>query len=175
MNCERLWKCPECEYSETFDYDWLAEHGGPVCPKCDCDMELQPQPAPEPRQLPLTHRDAHFDAVPDRQTRTISFILATFKETDAENDVDRSKTAEVVVEQTPCHLRIILDPHGEEHDLLIEQRADRWAIFAHVPCGGDPLCIIETNDRRAVVLDGDDGRELLARQIEEDPYGHSPK
>ena len=25
-------------------YDWLAEHGGPVCEKCDCDMELQPEP-----------------------------------------------------------------------------------------------------------------------------------
>lgn len=25
-------------------YDWLAEHGGPVCEHCDCDMELPPIP-----------------------------------------------------------------------------------------------------------------------------------
>ena len=38
----RTWKCPECELSLEISYDWLAEHGGPICEKCDCDMELQP-------------------------------------------------------------------------------------------------------------------------------------
>ena len=30
-------------------YDWLAEHGGPVCEQCDCDMELQPEAAADDR------------------------------------------------------------------------------------------------------------------------------
>jgi hypothetical protein len=36
----RTWKCPTCGNSLEISYDWLAEHGSPVCPKCDCDMEL---------------------------------------------------------------------------------------------------------------------------------------
>ena len=38
----RTWKCPQCGHTEQISYDWLAEHGGPVCEKCDCDMDLQP-------------------------------------------------------------------------------------------------------------------------------------
>jgi hypothetical protein len=41
MNNARTWKCPECGHTEAISYDWLAEHGGPVCSKDDCDMELQ--------------------------------------------------------------------------------------------------------------------------------------
>jgi peptide subunit release factor 1 (eRF1) len=39
----RTWKCPECGHTEEIGYEWLAEHGGPVCGSCDCDMELQPE------------------------------------------------------------------------------------------------------------------------------------
>ena len=39
----RIWKCPECGETAEISYDWLAEHGGPVCEQCDCDMELQPE------------------------------------------------------------------------------------------------------------------------------------
>jgi len=39
----RIWQCPECGHTETIDQDWLADHGEPVCNKCDCDMELQPK------------------------------------------------------------------------------------------------------------------------------------
>ena len=39
----RTWKCPDCGETAEISYDWLAEHGGPVCGKCDCDMELQPE------------------------------------------------------------------------------------------------------------------------------------
>ena len=39
----RTWKCPECGETTEISYDWLAEHGGPVCDRCDCDMELQPE------------------------------------------------------------------------------------------------------------------------------------
>ena len=43
MSEARVWKCPECGYTEEISYDWLAKLGGPVCDRCDCDMELQPE------------------------------------------------------------------------------------------------------------------------------------
>lgn len=39
----RTWKCPDCGHTEEIGYDWLAEHGGPVCGRCGCDMTLQPE------------------------------------------------------------------------------------------------------------------------------------
>ena len=39
----RTWKCPECGHVEEVDQDWLANHGEPVCERCDVDMELQPK------------------------------------------------------------------------------------------------------------------------------------
>ena len=42
MSTARTWKCPQCGASLEISYDWLAEHGGPVCEHCDCDMDLQP-------------------------------------------------------------------------------------------------------------------------------------
>lgn len=42
MSTARIWKCPQCGLSLEIAYDWLAEHGGPVCEQCDCDMDLQP-------------------------------------------------------------------------------------------------------------------------------------
>jgi hypothetical protein len=42
MSATRTWKCPQCGVSLEIGYDWLAEHGGPVCEHCDCDMDLQP-------------------------------------------------------------------------------------------------------------------------------------
>ena len=42
MSAARTWKCPQCGLSLEITYDWLAEHGGPVCEQCDCDMDLQP-------------------------------------------------------------------------------------------------------------------------------------
>lgn len=45
----RTWKCPDCGKTTEISYDRLAEHGGPVCDKCDCDMELQPEIAADDR------------------------------------------------------------------------------------------------------------------------------
>ena len=42
MSAARTWKCPQCGLSLEIGYDWLAEHGGPVCEQCDCDMDPQP-------------------------------------------------------------------------------------------------------------------------------------
>ena len=39
----RIWECPECGHVEKIDQDWLADHGKPVCTKCDCDMKIQPK------------------------------------------------------------------------------------------------------------------------------------
>ena len=39
----RIWKCPECGHSTEIGPDWLAEHGGPICERCDCDMAFQPE------------------------------------------------------------------------------------------------------------------------------------
>jgi len=49
MSTTRTWKCPDCGKTTEISYDWLAEHGGPVCEKCDCDMELQPEIAVDDR------------------------------------------------------------------------------------------------------------------------------
>ncbi len=43
MSTSRTWKCPECGHTVEINYDWLAEHGGPVCEHCDCDMAIQPE------------------------------------------------------------------------------------------------------------------------------------
>jgi hypothetical protein len=59
----RTWKCPMCGHTEEIGYDWLAEHGGPVCQECDRDMELRPSAeadhvtASEQPRLPVSHRD----------------------------------------------------------------------------------------------------------------------
>ena len=37
----RIWKCPECGRVEEIGQDWLADHGEPVCDKCDVDMKIQ--------------------------------------------------------------------------------------------------------------------------------------
>lgn len=39
----REWRCPDCGHTEEIDQDWLANHGEPVCPRCDVDMQLQPR------------------------------------------------------------------------------------------------------------------------------------
>ena len=43
MSTARIWSCPECGHTEDIGYDWLAEHGGPVCQQCDEDMVLLPE------------------------------------------------------------------------------------------------------------------------------------
>jgi hypothetical protein len=48
----RTWKCPQCGHSEEISYDWLADHGGPVCGHCDCDMTLQPEVAATAKERP---------------------------------------------------------------------------------------------------------------------------
>lgn len=43
MSTDRTWKCPQCGHCVEIGYDWLADHGTPICGDCDIDMELQPK------------------------------------------------------------------------------------------------------------------------------------
>jgi hypothetical protein len=43
MSADRTWKCPQCGHCVEIGYDWLADHGTPICGDCDIDMELQPE------------------------------------------------------------------------------------------------------------------------------------
>ena len=49
-------------------------------------------------------------------------------------------------------IRIIMDPFGEDHDVLIECHDDKWMVFIH-PGGNDPFCIAALTHRKAVVMD----------------------
>lgn len=39
----KTWKCPDCGHTEEISYEWLAQHGTPVCGDCDCEMEIEPE------------------------------------------------------------------------------------------------------------------------------------
>ena len=53
----QIWRCPECTTTEEISYDWLVEHGTPVCGVCDCNMVLQL----EPSRPPTTRHDCKAD------------------------------------------------------------------------------------------------------------------
>jgi hypothetical protein len=83
-------------------------------------------------------------------------VLATCND---EGDVDVSKTAEVQIIKQPASLRMVLDPNGEDHDILIEQQDDHWGIYVH-PSGGDPICVIRLHEDHTVV-ENDIGDQLI--------------
>lgn len=56
MSAARIWKCLACGHTEEVGYDWLAEHGGPVCGQCDSDMTLQPEPKTTAGQAAVVER-----------------------------------------------------------------------------------------------------------------------
>ena len=56
MQMIRIWKCPECGHAEEISYDWLAEHGGPICEQCDGDMTLQLETALDEMHTTLVER-----------------------------------------------------------------------------------------------------------------------
>jgi hypothetical protein len=83
-------------------------------------------------------------------------VLATCND---EGDVNLSKTAEVQIIKQTASLRMILDPNGEDHDILIEQQDDHWGIYVH-PNGGDPICVIKLYEKHTVV-ENDIGDQLI--------------
>ena len=39
----RTWKCPDCGETAEISYDWLAEHGGPVCENAIATWSYSPK------------------------------------------------------------------------------------------------------------------------------------
>jgi hypothetical protein len=73
----RTWKCPQCGHSAEISYDWLAEHGGPVCQQCDCDMGLQPETADDDRAVVVERLVDKADAA-DLQPEDIDELVHEF-------------------------------------------------------------------------------------------------
>ncbi len=59
-------------------------------------------------------------------------------------------TSHVDVYRTDNAVRIVVDPFGEDHDVLIEQHEEEWLVFVH-PQGQDPVCVVSLNMKRAIV------------------------
>jgi len=49
-------------------------------------------------------------------------------------------------------LRIIMDPFGEDHDVLIEAFESGWRLLIH-PHGEDPVFVVELTNTKATVED----------------------
>jgi hypothetical protein len=117
MNKNRNWKCPDCGKVTEIRYDWLAEHGGPVCEKCDCDMELQPEP--------------DVAAVVDRLTNKADAAgLVAEDLDDLIHDLASSVAADVNNGGLEDQLRYLVDGIGAQHterqlDELIEGRKQK--------------------------------------------------
>ena len=79
-----------------------------------------------------------------------------------EGDVDLSKTAEVQIVKHPASIRVILDPNGEDHDILIEQQDDHWGVYVH-PNGGDPICVVRLYEKHTIV-ENDIGDQLITTE-----------
>ena len=90
--------------------------------------------------------------------------LLTLATCNDEGDVDLSKTAEVQIVKQQASLCVILDPNGEDHDILIEQQDDSWNIYVH-PNGGDPLCVVRLYEKCSVVED-DMGNVLATNECQ---------
>jgi hypothetical protein len=68
----------------------------------------------------------------------------------------------VQIVKHPASIRVILDPNGEDHDILIEQQDDYWGIYVHPNCG-DPICVVRLYEQHSVV-ENDMGDELVANE-----------
>ena len=79
-----------------------------------------------------------------------------------EGDVDLSKTAEVQIIRGSASIRVILDPNGEDHDLLIEQQDGHCGDYVH-PNGGDPICVIRL-DEKYTIVENDIGDQLITSE-----------
>jgi hypothetical protein len=117
MNTTRAWKCPDCGKTTDISYDWLAEHGGPVCEKCDCDMELQSEATAEDCAA-LVERLAN-------RADTAGLVAEDFD--DLVHELAASVAADVNNSGLENQLRYLVDGIGSQHterqlDELIEKR-----------------------------------------------------
>jgi len=117
MNTDRTWKCPDCGKTTEISYDWLVEHGGPVCEKCDCDMAVQPE---------ATADDCA--AVVDRLTNKADAAgLAAEDLDDLVHELAASIASDTNNSGLEDQIRYLVDGLGTQHterqlDQLIEER-----------------------------------------------------
>lgn len=81
----------------------------------------------------------------------------------ADGGINHAETAEIVGLRTAAALRIVLDPQGEDHDILIEQHGTEWRVYIH-PRGGDPLCIARLGFQQSS-LENDVGETLIVQDF----------
>ena len=82
---------------------------------------------------------------------------------DEGNVLPGAPISDVRIQRSETSVRVVIDPFGEDHDVLIEQHAGKWVILVH-PMGQDPVCIIEVNMQKVVVMD-DLGNVLLTQDM----------
>ncbi len=59
-----------------------------------------------------------------------------------------------VFNESDCGLRIIMDPFGEDHDVLLEAHKDGWRLVIH-PHGQDPAFVVTLTNNKATVEDSE--------------------
>ena len=81
---------------------------------------------------------------------TQGFSIAELSEEDGEPVPEKSVHVDVRVESGG--LRIIMDPFGEDHDILLMPWEKGWSIVVH-PHGEDPVFTIRMTNTEATVVD----------------------
>lgn len=62
-------------------------------------------------------------------------------------------------------LRVILDPHGTDCDILIEATAEGMSVLCHPGDGGDPVCRVILGENKAIIeIDEFAGERLEIRK-----------
>ena len=105
MNATRIWKCPDCGKTVEVSYDWLAEHGGPVCEECDGDLELQPEVADDGRSAEVERLANKADAA-GLQPEDLDELI---------HDLAASVAADVNNGGLTDQLRYLVDGLGAQH------------------------------------------------------------
>jgi hypothetical protein len=89
-----------------------------------------------------------------------TLLETSIKQTNTNGDIEAGKTAHVTVLRSgDVGIRLVLDPYGDDHDLLFLQEEGKWVVFVH-PHGGDPVCFLEITPNRTTVHN--DSEETLA-------------
>jgi hypothetical protein len=118
MSTTRTWKCPQCGLALEISYDWLAEHGGPVCQRCDGDMELQPADDHAADVERLTDKADTAGLEPEDMDETVHDFAASFA-ADVNNGGLEGQIAYLVdgmgVQQTEKQLDELIERRRERH------------------------------------------------------------
>jgi hypothetical protein len=85
------------------------------------------------------------------------------KSFDANGDISPTETAQIIGHRSEVAIWIILDPRGEDHDILIERHPKEWRIYIN-PRGGNPLCIARLGFQRST-LENDADETLISQDF----------